>query len=134
MIDIKNHTTLFVHIVVGLILLAIMVLNLFGKEANLEPLRINNFRKLAIKINHIGLYILIILIIISGYMIAVKSGIWDMVFYGIEKDIGNLKELKPTIFHNILSKVLMGFIVVHILGVVYYIVSKKENIVKRMWR
>ena len=66
-------------------------------------------------------------------MVAVKSGIWDMIFYDSMKEIGNLKELKPAIFHNILSKVLMGFVAVHILGVVYYMVSKKKNILKRMW-
>ena len=54
-------------------------------------------------------------------MLATKSGIWDMVFNGVDKEIGNLKQLKPSVFHTILSKVLMGFIAMHILGVVYYI-------------
>jgi cytochrome b561 len=133
MLDKTNTTTFLIHIILGLLVLVFMILNLFSKSANLKPLNINKYRAFAIKLNHYGLYILIILLIISGYMLAVKSGIWDIVFYGANKEIGDLKQLKPSIYHIVFSKILMGFIVVHILGVVYYMISKKENILKRMW-
>jgi cytochrome b561 len=128
-----NSTTFAIHIVVGLIVLVFMVLNLLVKPTDIEPLKINNYRKLAIKINHYGLYVLIVLIGISGYMLASKSGVWDIVFNGSNKEIGDLKQLKPAIFHTLLSKVLIGFIAMHILGVAYYVMAKKENILKRMW-
>jgi len=133
LLDKNNSITFTIHIIIGLSVLVFMALNLFVKPSNLEPLKLNKYRAFAIKINHIGLYILIVLVCISGYMLASKSGVWDIVFNGVDKDIGNLKQFKPAIFHTILSKVLMGFIAIHILGVAYYMVSKKENVLKRMW-
>jgi cytochrome b561 len=129
----SNPTAFALHIAVGLLVLLLVLLNLLLKPSNLEPLKLNPYRAFAVKLNHYGLYALMLFITLSGYMLASKSGIWDMLFYGIPTDMDGLKELKPAIFHLLLSQLLVGFIVIHVLGVVYYMVSKRENILRRMW-
>jgi len=79
-------------------------------------------------------FILVVIIAmgISGIVMSQLSGLGEIVFFGANQTI-NLEGLVPSEVHEILAKVLMFLIVMHVLGVFSYMVKTKENILKRMW-
>lgn len=125
-----------VHMILGITitLLTLIRIAVIAKSKELEPLKVSNFRAKLIKLNHIAIYVVLLLIGLSGILLAKGSGLGDIVFFGSDAELYNsFKDYGMGIVHGILTKVLIFLIVMHIVGVFSYKFKSKESILSRMW-
>jgi len=125
-----------VHIILGLVILILTIIRIINiiKSPKLEPLNVSTFRQKLIKFNHISIYIVLILIGLSGILLSKSSGLGEMIFFGVNGEIYNsFKDYAVGVGHGILTKVLLFLIAMHIVGLFSYKFKTKENILKRMW-
>ena len=123
-----------IHMILGVVLLVLTFVRIWFilKSPKVEPLPIKGFRQKLVKINHILIYVVIAIMGISGIVTAQLAGLGDIVFFGSTQAI-QLDGITSALVHEVLAKVLMFLIVMHVLGVLSYAIKTKENILKRMW-
>jgi cytochrome b561 len=125
-----------IHMILGLIVLILTIIRIINiiKHPKIEPLKVSSFREKLIKFNHISIYIVLILVGLSGILLSKGSGLGEMIFFGMDGEIYNsFKDYNMGIAHGILTKVLLFLIAMHIVGVFSYRLKTKENILSRMW-
>lgn len=125
-----------IHMILGLIVLLLTIIRIINiaKHPKLEPLKVSSFREKLIKFNHIAIYVVLILIGLSGMLLSKGSGLGEMIFFGADGEIYNsFKDYGMGVAHGVLTKVLLFLIVMHIVGVISYKIKTKENILSRMW-
>ena len=125
-----------IHMILGLtvsILTIIRIINI-SKHPKLEALKVSTFRDKLIKVNHILIYVVLILVGLTGILLSKGSGLGEMIFFGVENEIYNsFKDYNMGMVHGILTKVLPFLIIMHIVGVFTYKIKTKDNILRRMW-
>jgi cytochrome b561 len=124
------------HIIVGLTVTVLTLIRIVivAKSEKLEELKVGAFRAKLIKINHISIYVVLLLVSISGIVLTKGTGIGEMAIFGAVGEIySSFKDFPMGIAHAILTKVLMFLIAMHIVGVFSYKIKTKENTVSRMW-
>ena len=85
-------------------------------------------------ITHIGLYLAVILMVVSGVATALAAGLPAIVF-------GNSVAALPESFdvfisrvaHGVLAKVIIGLVLLHSLGTFYHLMFRKDGLLRRMW-
>lgn len=125
-----------VHMILGLIItfLTIIRIVVIAKSEKLEPLKVSSFRQKLIKFNHIAIYVVLLLIGLSGILLSKTSGLGEIVFFGSDAQLyESFKDYGVGIAHGVLTKVLLFLIVMHIVGVFSYKFKTKESILQRMW-
>jgi len=124
-----------VHMILGIVitLLTIVRIIVIAKSKQLEPLKVNSFRAKLIKFNHVAIYIVLLLIGLSGVLLAKGSGLGEIVFFGLDAELYNsFKDYGAGIVHGFLTKLLLFLIAMHLVGVFSYKLKTKESILKRM--
>ncbi len=123
-----------IHMTVGIVLFVLTFVRIWFilKSPKVESLNVDGFRQKLININHLLIYVVIILMGTSGIVTSQLSGLGEIVFLGANQAI-DLEGLTSALVHEVLAKVLMFLIITHILGVFSYMFKTKENILKRMW-
>ncbi|WP_044417916.1 cytochrome b/b6 domain-containing protein [Halarcobacter anaerophilus] len=125
-----------VHMILGIAItiLTIIRITVIVKSKKLEPLKVSKFRAKLIKFNHIAIYVVLLLIGLSGILLAKGSGLGEIVFFGSNTELYNsFKDYSVGIVHRVLTKVLLFLIVMHIVGILSYKFKTKECVLKRMW-
>ncbi len=125
-----------IHMIVGLVVFIFTVIRAINiaKHPKLEPLKVSSFREKLIKINHISIYVVLLLVGITGILLSKGSGVGQIVFFGADMELYNsFKDYSMGIAHGILTKVLMFLTVMHIVGIFSYKFKTNENILYRMW-
>jgi len=125
-----------VHMILGIaiIFLTIVRIIVIIKSKQLEPLKVNSFRAKLIKFNHIAIYVVLLLIGLSGILLARSSGLGEIVFFSSDAEFYNsFKDYSVGIVHGFLTKLLLFLIAMHLVGVFSYKLKTKESILKRMW-
>ncbi len=133
---IEKLSSFKVHMIVGLVVLILTIIRIINiaKHPKMEPLKISSFREKLIKFNHISIYVVLLLVGITGILLSKGSGLGEMIFFGVNIEFyDSFKDYGVGIAHAILTKVLIFLIVMHIVGVFSYKFKIKENILKRMW-
>ena len=132
--NVDKISSFAIHMILGVVLLVLTFIRIWFilKSPELESLKISNFRQKIIKINHLLIYVVILIMGVSGIVMAQFAGLGEIVFLGSNHAI-NLEGLTAALVHRVLAKVLMFLIVMHVLGVFSYVLKTKENILKRMW-
>jgi cytochrome b561 len=116
-------------------IIAIVRLILVLKSPKLTPLNVSAGRMQIIAWNHRLIYLFIFLVALSGMAAAKLSGTGDIVFFGKEGELfANMSALAENAkwVHMVSTKILMALIVMHIAGIVSYIIKTKENVLKRV--
>ena len=124
------------HMVLGLVILILTIVRIINiiKSPKLKPLNVSPIRAKLIKFNHISIYIVLILVGVSGILLSKSSGLGDIVFFGADAEFySSFKDYGVGVAHGFLTKVLLFLIAMHIVGVFSYKFKTKENILKRMW-
>ncbi len=102
----------------------------------MKALSVGEGREKIIKWNHRLIYLMLIIVGLSGITAAKTSGLGDIVFFGKEAelyaDATSLSKLAGGV-HEVATKLLMFLIVMHVAGIISYMVKTKENVLKRMW-
>ena len=132
----KRLTIESIHVVLGLSLFYLTLLRLIYKLFNPTPSLRNNIfpgQRLIAKLNHILLYVSIIIITTSGVLKKLFSGeMLDLFLFDIEiKDNFELAELFYDI-HIISNYTLITLISLHISAVIVHKLIFKENLLKKI--
>ena len=125
-----------IHVTIGLGIFYLTILRLIYKLFNpTPPLRNSIFtgQRIIAKLNHISLYLSILVITISGALKKLFNGErLDLFFFDLEiKDNFDLAELFYEI-HIIGNYILIALISLHVLAVIIHKVLFKENLLKRI--
>ena len=132
----KRLTIESIHVVLGLGIFYITIFRLIFKLFNPTPPLSNNIfpgQRLIAKLNHVFLYITIIMVTISGALKKLFNGeILDVIFFSLEiKDNFDLAQLFYDI-HIIANYTLISLISLHILAVITHKVLFRENLLKKI--
>ena len=132
----KRLTIESIHVVLGLSLFYLTLLRLIYKLFNPTPSLRNNIfpgQRLIAKLNHILLYVSIIIITTSGVLKKLFSGeMLDLFLFDIEiKDNFELAELFYDI-HIVSNYTLIALISLHISAVIVHKLIFKENLLKKI--
>ena len=132
----KRLTIESIHVVLGLSLFYLTLLRLIYKLFNPTPSLGNNIfpgQRLIAKLNHILLYVSIIIITTSGVLKKLFSGeMLDLFLFDIEiKDNFKLAELFYDI-HIVSNYTLIALISLHISAVIVHKLIFKENLLKKI--
>ena len=132
----KRLTIESIHVVLGLSLFYLTLLRLIYKLFNPTPSLGNNIfpgQRLIAKLNHILLYVSIIIITTSGVLKKLFSGeMLDLFLFDIEiKDNFELAELFYDI-HIVSNYTLIALISLHIFAVIVHKLIFKENLLKKI--
>jgi cytochrome b561 len=126
------------HMLLGALITVITFVRLFkvSKHPEMKPLEVGTGREQIIKWNHRLIYLMLIIVGLSGLVAANTSGLGDIVFFGKEAelyaDATSLSKLAGGV-HAVATKLLMALIVMHVAGIISYMIKTKENVLKRMW-
>ena len=132
----KRLTIESIHVILGLSIFYLTLLRLIYKLFNPTPSLGNNIfpgQRLIAKLNHILLYVSIIIITTSGVLKKLFSGeMLDLFLFDIEiKDNFELAELFYDI-HIISNYTLIALISLHIFAVIVHKLIFKENLLKKI--
>jgi len=133
--DSTNRYTLFdLHKsfgVLALILIAFRIINRFINHPPALPQTIKNYEKILAHLGHFGLYALMLIVPLSGYLMSNSYG-FEVKFFGIllpfitSLNIDNAKIFSEV--HEISAYILAGLIAIHIIAVVKHrFFDQKEN-------
>jgi len=125
-----------IHVTIGLGIFYLTILRLIYKLFNPTPTLGNNIfagQRIIAKLNHILLYISILVITISGALKKLFNGeMLDLFLFNLEiKDNFDLAELFYEI-HIMGNYILIALISLHVLAVIIHKVLFKENLLKRI--
>lgn len=130
--------SLKIHMLLGIVITLITLVRLYkvSKHPAMKALAVGASRESIIKWNHRLIYVMLLVVGISGIIAAKTSGLGEIVWFGKEAELyagaTSLSELAGTV-HGIATKLLMFLIVMHVVGIFSYMLKTKENILKRMW-
>ncbi len=125
-----------IHVTIGLSIFYLTILRLIFKLFNPTPALKNSIfvgQRFMAKLNHLLLYLSILVITVSGALKKLYSGeILDLFFFNLEiKDNFDLAELFYEI-HIIGNYTLIALIVLHISAVIIHKLLFKENLLKKI--
>nr|WP_241773633.1 cytochrome b/b6 domain-containing protein [Rickettsia asembonensis] len=128
-----------IHEATGIVVLSLVIIRLLWKFYNanvLLPEDMPNWQKKAANININLLYLLMLLMPISGFFMTILSN-HHIDFYGLFTINSFAQDLQfAKIFKKIHKKVALLFtalIILHILAALYHHFIRKDNVLKRMW-
>jgi superoxide oxidase len=132
----KRLTIESIHVTLGLSIFYLTILRLFYNLINPTPVLTKSIfpgQKIIAKLNHVFLYVSILVITISGALKKLFNGeILDLFFFDLEiKDNFDLAELFYEI-HIFGNYTLITLILLHILAVIIHKVLFKENLLRRI--
>ena len=132
----KRLTIESIHVLLGLSIFYLTILRLVYKVLNPTPQLSSSIfpgQRVIAKLNHISLYISIIIITISGALKKLFNGeVLDVFFFSLEiKDNFDLAEIFYEI-HILSNYTLIALISLHISAVIIHKVLFKENLLKRI--
>ena len=132
----KRLTVESIHVILGLSIFYLTILRLIYKSFSPTPSLGNNIfpgQRLIAKINHISLYLTILIITISGALKKLFNGeMLDLFLFDLEiKDNFELAELFYEI-HILSNYTLIVLISLHIFAVIIHKVIFKENLLKKI--
>ncbi|MGL9762995.1 MAG: cytochrome b [Wolbachia sp.] len=126
-----------IHKACGVTVFGLVVIRILFRAFTYVPPLPVNFSRLIInasKAVHFGLYSLMILMPLSGYVMSSASGKGIKYFFHIPLLISKNKELASATngLHSILAYFIIFFIVLHILSALKHTLIDKQNIFKRI--
>lgn len=128
-----------IHKATGVSILILVILRIILRLFLYVPPLPQNFSQVTIfatKVVHFALYILMILIPLSGYVMSSASGRNIKYFFNFDIPLiiaenKTIAELSSQL-HFILAYLLMSFIALHLLGTIKHLIVDKQNILRRM--
>jgi cytochrome b561 len=84
-----------------------------------------------VRLGHMALNLVILLLMFSGMMLALQSGLLDAVFGGgtLPEDF---KQFTPRKIHGLASRAAMALIALHVFAAVYHQTILKDGLISRM--
>lgn len=125
-----------VHVLLGFAVLLLTALRMNYRNTDGVPAVGKSLMDMASRVVHHGLYFLLILVSITGFMTMLTSGVGEAL---VTVNPGALPEkftgpgIIPHAVHEALVNVIIAAIVVHVLGAVVHQLFIKDKLMRRMW-
>lgn len=140
--EIKNSDpeklfSLRMHMSIGMCILVLTLIRLGVRLKSQKPPHADIGNALLNKLGvlaHYILYLLVILMAVSGMAISIMAGLPDIVFGGSGAALpATFDEFPPRLVHGIIAKLLMITIIAHVLAALYHQFVRKDSLFSRMW-
>jgi cytochrome b561 len=136
-IDPQKISILLIHMSVGMAILALMVVRFVVRMRSSRPAQATTGNQLLDRIapvTHYGFYVLVLLMVGSGYATAILAGLNRSVFQGTGEALPPSFEIYPSfVAHGYIALLLAGFIILHVLAALYHHFVRKDGLLRRMW-
>jgi cytochrome b561 len=128
---------LLVHMSVGMLILALMAVRFIIRVRTSHPPAATTGHPLLDRIApiaHYGFYVLILLMVASGYATAILAGLNRSVFQDSGDPLPPDFAAYPSfVAHGTLATILAGFIILHVLAAFFHHFVLKDGLLRRMW-
>ncbi len=135
--DPEKLEILRLHMIIGNVILALMVLRLGIRLRSQHPPSVNTGNLLQDKaagLAHIGLYLLVFVMIASGWATALAADLPAILFGGSGAALPeDFYEFAPRLVHRIGFILLSLLIGLHIVAALYHQFVQKDHLLARMW-
>lgn len=125
------------HMIAGVAILALMVIRFAVRVRSHKPPRAPTGKPLVDKlavVNHYALYLLVVLMGVSGIETALQADLPAIVFGASGAALPeSFTVYAPRIAHGIVAKLLMALVALHLLAALYHQLVRRDNLVARMW-
>lgn len=124
------------HMIAGISILVLTVLRLVIRRVTAHPAPASTGNPLLDRIGrgtHHALYLLVILMALSGIATAVQAGLPAIVFGGSGAPLpANFAAYTPRAVHGVIAALLLALVALHILAALYHQFVRRDNLIARM--
>ena len=135
--DPQKIRVLLVHMAAGMTILALMVVRFIVRMLTSRPAPATTGHPLPDRIapiTHYGFYVLVLLMVGTGFATAILAGLNRIVFQGSGEPLPeSFAAYRTFIAHGYIALLLAGFIVLHVLAALYHQFIRKDRLFRRMW-
>jgi cytochrome b561 len=135
--DPQKITVLRIHMAAGMLILALMVIRFIVRMLTSRPEAATTgypFLDRIAPITHYGFYVLVLLMVGTGYATAILAGLNKIVFQGSGDPLPPSFGVYPTfVAHGYIAAFLAGFIVLHVLAALYHQFVRRDGLLRRMF-
>ncbi|MDB5610141.1 MAG: cytochrome b [Bradyrhizobium sp.] len=128
---------LLIHMSVGMVILALMVVRFIVRVRTSRPAEATTGNRVLDRIApfvHYGFYVLVFLMVATGYATAILAGLNRIVFQGTGDPLPPSFGIYPSfVAHGYLALLLAGFIVLHVAAALYHQCVRKDRLLRLMW-
>lgn len=124
------------HMGGGTLLLALMLIRWVVRMRTAHPARASTGSSAldrAAWLSHRLLYVLVLAQAGSGLVLALQSGLPDIVFGGDGALPADFWVFPMRSVHYVISRLLMALIVLHVAGALYHTLIRRDRLLRRMW-
>jgi cytochrome b561 len=123
------------HLIVGVAIFVLMLIRFVVRLASSRPARATTgspaLDRLA-PVTHYGFYLLVLLMVTSGFAMAIMAGIGPVVFGHGGPLPPDLRIYPPRVAHGYLALLLAAFILLHVLAALYHQFIRQDGLLRRM--
>ena len=135
--DPRKIAVLRVHMAGGMLIIFLMAIRFIVRMWTSRPAGATTGYPLLDRIapfSHYGFYILVLLMVGTGYTTALLAGLPAIVFGGSGASLPPTLMIYPTrVAHFYIATLLVGFIVLHVLAAFYHQFIRKDRLFRRMF-
>jgi cytochrome b561 len=135
--DPQKIGVLRVHMAGGMLILALMVIRFIVRMRTPRPADATTGYPLLDRIapiSHYGFYVLVLLMVATGYTTAILAGLPAIVFGGSGAPLPPTFLIYPTrVAHGTIATLLVGLIILHVLAAFYHQFVRKDGLFRRMF-
>jgi len=128
---------LLAHMAGGMLILGLMVIRLIVRILTSKPASATTGSPLLDRIapiTHYGFYLLVLLMVATGFATAIRAGLNRIVFQGSGEPLPeSFTVYRPFVAHGYLAALLAAFIALHVLAAFYHQFVRKDGLFRRMW-
>jgi cytochrome b561 len=134
--DPQKIDVLRVHMPGGMLIVALMVIRIIVRMRTSRPAEATTGYPLLDRIapiSHYGFYVLVVLIVGTGFATAIIAGLGEIVFGPSGVPLPASLMIYPTfVAHVLFALLLVGFISLHVLAALYHQFVKRDGLFRRM--
>jgi cytochrome b561 len=135
--DPQKVTVLRLHMAGGMLILALMVIRFIVRMLTSRPADATTGYPLLDRIapiSHYGFYVLVLVMVGTGFATAILAGLPEIVFGGSGAPLPPTFTIYPSrVAHGYIAALLVGLIVLHVLAALYHQFVRKDGLFRRMF-
>jgi cytochrome b561 len=135
--DPRKISVLLIHMSVGMAILALMVVRFVVRWRTSRPAEATAGNRLLdrlAQVTHYGFYVLVLLMVGTGYATGILAGLNRSVFQHSGEPLPASFAIYPTfVAHSYLALVMVGLILLHLVAALYHQFVRRDRLLQRMW-
>ena len=124
------------HLIVGAVIFVLMLIRFIVRLASARPAPATTgypaLDRLA-PITHYGFYLLVLLMVTSGFATAIMAGIGPVLFGHTGHLPPTFSVYPPRVAHGYLAVLLAALILLHVVAALYHQFGRRDRLFRRMW-